>query len=195
MTTTRSRTTNPLINIILVFSVGLSALEISQLVFDPTNRSSLLSLEFNSVFESMFQSMFLSAENLVSFMAVLVAWLLSGMVAGVRAKSGFWGALAGFLGTLLGTGFLAFLNLDVLSDSTTITEFGLGTAACIIIACVAAYATGSATKEKPTLPKTVKTRKVWVASKSKEVWTCSKCGKTIPPGAFTCPTCGEPVIE
>ncbi|MFX0150665.1 MAG: hypothetical protein ACFFAJ_07805 [Candidatus Hodarchaeota archaeon] len=195
MTTTRPRTTNPLINIILVFSVGLSALEISQLVFDPTNRSSLISLEFTSVFESMFQSMFLSAENLVSFMAVLVAWLISGMVAGVRAKSGFWGALAGFFGTILGTGFLAILNSGNLSESTAITEFGLGTAACILIACVAAYATGTATKEEPTPKKTVRTRKAWAASKSKEVWTCNKCGKTIPPGAFTCPTCGEPVIE
>lgn len=196
MTTSRTKTTNPLINIMLVFSVGLSALEISQLVFDPNNATSLISLEFNSVFESMFRSMFLNAENLVSFMAVLVAWIISGMVAGVRAKSGFWGALAGFIGTLLGAGFLVILNLDVLSDSTpSQIDFGLGTAVCVLVACVAAYATGTATKEKPAPRKTVKTRKVWVASKSKEVWTCNRCGKSIPPGAFTCPSCGEPVIE
>ncbi|MFX0015641.1 MAG: hypothetical protein ACFFB2_11330 [Promethearchaeota archaeon] len=191
----KSKTTNPLINTILVFSVGLSALEISQLIFDRANAASLTTLEFNAVIESMFRGMFLSAETLVSFMAVLVAWIISGMIAGVRAKNAFWGAVAGFFGTILGAGLLVTLNLSLLEEAAALNQFILGTASCIIASCVAAYATGSATKIKPEPGKPKPTRKAWVASKAKEVWTCRKCGTSIPPGAFSCPTCGEPVIE
>jgi hypothetical protein len=192
MSKQRTTTTNPLINIILVFSVGLSALEISQLILDPQNAASLTTLDFNTVISSMFRGMFLSADNIGSFMAVLLAWAISGMVAGVRAKNGFWGALAGFIGTILGAGLLLSLNLEGTTQS--LIEFGLGTASCALVACVAAYATGTATKQKPTPIKTVKTRKAWAASK-KDVWKCNRCGENIPPGAFTCPSCGEPVIE
>lgn len=192
MSKQRTTTTNPLINIILVFSVGLSALEISQLILDPQNAASLTTLDFNTVISSMFRGMFLSADNIGSFMAVLLAWAISGMVAGVRAKNGFWGALAGFIGTILGAGLLLSLNLEGTTQS--LIEFGLGTAGCALVACVAAYATGTATKQKPTPIKTVKTRKAWAASK-KDVWKCNRCGENIPPGAFTCPSCGEPVIE
>ncbi len=195
MTTTRTTTTNPLINIVLVFTVGLSALELSQLIFDPSNANSLTTLALDLVVKSMFRGMFLSATNIVSFMAVLVAWILSGMVAGIRAKNGFWGATAGFIGTLLGAGFLILLNPNSLADSAAMTQFGLGTVACTLAACVAAYATGSATKPPPVAVKSVKTRKAWARSKEKEVWTCNRCGNSIPPGAFTCPTCGEAVIE
>ncbi|MFX0122651.1 MAG: hypothetical protein ACFFAE_03380 [Candidatus Hodarchaeota archaeon] len=197
MTTTRSttKTTNPIINTILVISVGLSALEISQLFFDPRNAASLTALDFNPVIESMFKGMFLSAETLVSFIAVWVAWIISGMIAGVRAKHGFWGAVAGFFGTIIGAGFLAVLNIDALQDSASLTPFILGTVACVLACCIAAYATGNATKVKVEVAKPAPTRKAWAASKTKEVWTCRKCGTNIPPGAFTCPTCGEPVIE
>ncbi|MHA2243378.1 MAG: zinc ribbon domain-containing protein [Candidatus Hodarchaeales archaeon] len=197
MTTTRSttKTTNPLINTVLVISVGLSALEISQLFFDRANAASLTSLDFNTVIESMFEGMFLSADTLTSFIAVLVAWIISGMIAGVRAKNGFWGAVAGFFGTLLGAGLLAVLSIDSLGETTAVTQFSLGVAACIIAACVAAYATGNASKVKAKPVKAKPTRKVWASSKSKEVWTCGRCGTNIPPGAFSCPTCGEPVIE
>ena len=176
MSQQRTTTTNPLINIVLVFSVGLSALEISQLILDPQNAASLTTLDFDTVLNSMFRGMFLSADNLVSFMAVLLAWAISGMVAGVRAKNGFWGALAGLIGTLLGAGLLLSLNLEGIT--TSLLEFGLGTAACALVACVAAYATGNATKQKTTPVKTVKTRKAWAASK-KEVWTCNRCGKKV----------------
>jgi RNA polymerase subunit RPABC4/transcription elongation factor Spt4 len=27
------------------------------------------------------------------------------------------------------------------------------------------------------------------------MWTCNRCKTSIPPGAFSCPKCGEPVIE
>jgi hypothetical protein len=191
----RTQTTNPLINIILVFSVGLSALELSQLIFDPSNAASLTTLELDAVLNSMFRGMFLSADTLVSFMSVLVAWILSGMVAGVRAKHGFWGAVASFIGTLLGAGFLASLNLNALTSTTAVFEFGMGTAACTLVACVAAYATGSATKVKPEKIKPTSTRKAWDESKLDKVWTCRRCGNKIPPGAFTCPSCGEAVIE
>ncbi len=196
MTTRRSttKTTNPMINTILVISVGLSALEISQLFFDPSNAASLTALELNPIVESMFEGMSLSATTLVSFIAVWVAWIISGMIAGVRAKHGFWGAVAGFFGTLIGAGFLAVLNTDALQDSASLTPFLLGTAACTLACCIAAYATGNATKVKAEAAKPKPTRKVWAASKTKE-WTCRKCGTNIPPGAFTCPTCGEPVIE
>lgn len=197
MATTRSTTTttNPLINTILVITVGLSALEISQLLFDPGNASSLTALELNPIVESMFKGMSLSADTLVSFIAVWVAWIISGMIAGVRAKHGFWGALAGLFGTLIAAGFLAVLNTGALQDTDSLTPFILGTAACTLACCVAAYATGNATKVKTEAAKPKPTRKAWVASKNKEVWTCRKCGTNIPPGAFTCPTCGEPVIE
>ncbi len=197
MTTTGSttKTTNPLINTVLVISVGLSALEISQLFFDRSNAASLTTLDFKTVIESMFKGMFLSADTLTSFMAVLVAWIISGMIAGVRAKNGFWGAVAGFFGTLIGAGLLAVLSIDSLGETTAVTQFSLGVVACILAACVAAYATGNASKAKAKPVKEKPTRKVWVASKSKEVWTCGRCGANIPPGAFSCPTCGEPVIE
>jgi ribosomal protein L40E len=190
-----TKTTNPIINTILVISVGLSALEISQLFFDPSNAASLTALELNPIVESMFEGMFLSAETLVSFIAVWVAWIISGMIAGVRAKHGFWGVVAGFFGTLLGAGFLAVLNIDALQMSTSLTSFILGTVACTLGCCIAAYATGNATKGKVKTTKPKPTRKAWAASKTKEVWTCRKCGTSIPPGAFSCPTCGEPVIE
>lgn len=197
MSTTRNKTqtTNPLINTVLVISVGLSALEISQLILDRSNAASLTTLDFNAVLVSMFEGMFLSVDTLVSFMAVLVAWILSGMVAGVRAKNGFWGAVAGFFGTIIGAGFLALLNMDSLQDTTSLSPFALGTVTCILATCVAAYATGSATKVKAISAKPMPTRKAWAASKSKEIWTCNRCGTSIPPGAFSCPTCGEPVIE
>lgn len=195
MARSRTQTTNPLINTILVFSVGLSTLELSQLIFDPSNAASLTTLELNAVLNSMFRGMFLSADTLVSFMSVLVAWILSGMVAGVRAKHGFWGAFAGFIGTLLGAGFLAALNTNALVNTTALIEFGTGTAACTLVACIAAYATGSATKVKPNKIKTTPTRKAWDESKLEKVWTCRRCGNKIPPGAFTCPSCGEAVIE
>ncbi|NHJ00501.1 MAG: hypothetical protein EAX86_00085 [Candidatus Heimdallarchaeota archaeon] len=188
------KTTNPLLNMILVFSAGLSALELAQLVFDPANVASLTSLEFNEVLAQMFRGMYLSASTITSFWAVLIAWIIAGMIAGVRAKHGFWGGIAGFFGTIIGIGFLVVLNIDILTSSDVIEFFG-GAAACILVATISAYATGNATKPKQTLTKTVKTRKAWDASKTKDVWTCSKCGNTIPPGAFQCPICSEPVIE
>ncbi|MFX1538973.1 MAG: hypothetical protein ACFFDI_32720, partial [Promethearchaeota archaeon] len=167
-TKSTTKTTNPLINTILVFSVGLSALEISQLFFDPQNAASLTSLELNSVFNSMFEGMFLSADTLVSFIAVFVAWMISGMIAGVRAKHGFWAVIAGFFGTLLGTGFLAVLNIDALQDSASLTPFIFGAVACLLGCCIFAYATGTATKAKAEPAKAKPTRKAWVASKTKE---------------------------
>ncbi|MHA2074992.1 MAG: hypothetical protein ACW97X_10260 [Candidatus Hodarchaeales archaeon] len=190
-----TKTTNPILNSILVFSVGLSALEFTLLIFNPSQAiRSITSLEFDSILLEMFEGMFLSADTLGSFWAVLVAWGISGLVAGVRAKIGTWGAIAGFFGTLGGAGFLASLNIASLSGET-IPKFGMGAVACIIIACISAYATGNATKEKPRKAKKVRTRKVWHESKTKEVWSCNRCGDSIPPGAFTCPKCGEPVIE
>jgi hypothetical protein len=197
MVTTKqsTATANPLINTILVFTVGLSALEISQLIFDPSNASSLTTLDFNDVFEQMFTGMFLSADTLVSFWAVLVAWGISGAIAGVRAKNGFWGAVAGFLGTITGAVFLGILNTSALSDSTSLVEFGMGTIACSLVACFAAFALGNATRIKSEPVQSKGTRKIWTAAKSKDVWKCNKCGNSIPPGAFNCPVCGEPVIE
>jgi hypothetical protein len=190
-----AKTTNPLINTILVFSVGLSALEIAQLVFDPRNATSLTTFAFQPVLQSMFEGMFLSAGSLTSFWAVLVAWGISGAIAGVRAKNGFWGGFAGLLGTILGAGFLASANIAALSDTSALTEFGLGTVACMLVASITAVALGNATKvtEETTIEKD-RTRKVWATSKQ-EVWSCKRCGNQIPPGAFSCPTCGEPVIE
>ena len=191
----QTKTTNPLINIILVFSVGLSALEISQLIFDPSKAAALTSLEFNQVFDSMYEGMFLSADSLSSFYAVLVAWTISGMVAGVRAKHGFLGAFAGFMGTLLGSGLLLIVHFSSAAEIQIASEFIIGVIAAILVATVAAYATGTATKPKKAAPKYKKTRKAWDASKTKEVWTCNRCGTKLPPGAFSCPSCGEPVIE
>jgi hypothetical protein len=192
---TPTRTTNPLINTILVFSVGLSALELSQLIFDPANAiSSITSLELDSVLRQMFQGMFLNADKLASFSAVLVAWGISGVIAGVRAKNGTWGAIAGFFGTIFGAVFLVMLNLSAFTGSS-VPEFAIGTVACVFIACLAAYATGNATRVKHAPVSKVKTRKVWHESKSKDVWSCNRCGESIPPGAFACPNCGEPVIE
>lgn len=189
------KTTNPIINTILVFSVGLSALELSQLIFDPANAiSSITSLELDSVLRKMFQGMFLNAESISSFWAVLVAWGISGVIAGVRAKNGTWGAIAGFFGTIFGAGFLVLFNLSSLTGSS-VQEFAIGTIACIFMTCIAAYATGNATRVKSVPVTKVKTRKAWHESKSKEVWSCNRCGESIPPGAFTCPKCGEPVIE
>lgn len=192
---TPAKTTNPLINTILVFSVGLTALELSQLIFDPTNAiNSITSFELNGIFNSMFNSMFLKADSLASFWAALIAWGISGLVAGVRAKSGGLGLLAGFFGITLGAGFLALFNVSSL-EGQAIVEFGLGTMACLFITCLAAFATGNATRVKYTPPQNVRTRKVWHDSKSKEMWTCNRCKTSIPPGAFSCPECGEPVIE
>ncbi|MFW9855813.1 MAG: hypothetical protein ACFFFG_12180 [Candidatus Thorarchaeota archaeon] len=190
-----AKTTNPLINVILVFSVGLSALEIAQLVFDPANATSLTTLAFQPVLQSMFQGMFLSSDSLTSFWAVLVAWGISGAIAGVRARNGFWGGFAGLLGTILGAGFLASANINALSTNSALVEFGLGTTACTLVACITAFVTGNATKvvEEPNIEKE-RTRKVWAKSKQ-EIWTCKRCGNRIPPGAFSCPSCGEPVIE
>jgi multisubunit Na+/H+ antiporter MnhG subunit len=191
----QTRTTNPIINIILVFSVGLSALEIAQLIFDPSNTAALTSLEFSQVFDSMYESMFLSADSLSSFWAVLIAWAISGMIAGVRAKHGFFGAFAGFLGTLLGSGLLLIAHFSSAAAIEVANEFIFGVIAATLVTTVAAYATGTATKPKKVEPKYKKTRKAWDASKTKEVWTCNRCGTKLPPGAFSCPSCGEPVIE
>lgn len=190
-----AKTTNPLINTILVISVGLSALEISQLLFDPNNATSLTTFAFQPVLQSMFEGMFLSAGSLTSFWAVLVAWGISGAIAGVRAKNGFWGGFAGLLGTIIGAGFLATANIAALSGTSALMEFGLGTVACVLVAGVAGVAFGNATKvtEGPTVKKG-RTRKVWAAS-NQDVWTCKRCKNPIPPGAFSCPSCGEPVIE
>ena len=191
----RTKSTNPLINTILVFSVGLSTLEISQLLFGSSQIAALTSLQFNQVFESMYSSMLLSAESLSEFWAVLVAWGLSGMVAGIRAKHGFLAVFAGFFGVLLGSGLLLIVHFSNQAVITVSGEFIVGVIACILITCVAAYATGTATKPKKAPPKVKKTRKAWDSSKTKDVWTCNRCKSTIPAGAFTCPTCGEPVIE
>jgi hypothetical protein len=193
--TSKSQTTNPLINTILVFSVGLSALEISQLIFDPRNAETLTNLDFGGVFETMYQGMLFSTVTLASFWAVLVAWALSGMVAGVRAKNGGLGAFAGFLGTALGSGFLFIVHFSTAAEISISVEFIIGALASALVAGVAGYATGTATKPKKVAPKMKKTRKAWDASKTEEVWTCNRCGNKIPPGAFTCPACGEPVIE
>ncbi len=188
MTTQRTKTANPILNTFAVFGVGTA-------VLGGVATLTVSSFEFNEIYTQMFKGMFLSFDNLIDFWAVFVAWALAGMVAGVRAKNGFWGAIAGFFGTLLGVGLLAVLNLAALEESTAILEFGLGTAACVIVTCAAAYITGSATKVKVKPAKPKPTRKVWTASKEKEVWTCNRCGNSIPPGAFSCPSCGEPVIE
>ena len=63
----RTKSTNPLINTILVFSVGLSTLEISQLLFGSSQIAALTSLQFNQVFESMYSSMLLSADTMKGF--------------------------------------------------------------------------------------------------------------------------------
>ena len=191
----RTKTTNPLINTILVISVGLSALEISQLIFDPAKAAAITSLRFDQVFENMYKGMFLSAENLAAFWSVLIAWAISGMVAGVRSKNGFWGAFAGFIGTILGSGLLLVVHFGSESNLTFANEFIIGVVASTLVAGIAAYATGSATKPKKKAEKHKKTRKAWDASKTKDVWMCNRCGQKIPPGAFTCPNCGEPVIE
>ncbi|MHA1971640.1 MAG: hypothetical protein ACTSW1_01535 [Candidatus Hodarchaeales archaeon] len=193
---TSTKTTNPLINTLLVISVGLSALEIAQLIFDPSHAASLTSLDFNAVITQMFSGMFLNAETLPSFWSVLIAWGISGLIAGVRAKSGFWGALAAFLGTIMGGALLLVANLTDLTSSQLV-EFAIGTLACVLIACIFAYGTGKATKAKKSAPKLRSTRKVWDSSSksAQKVWKCNKCGNTIPPGAFSCPNCGEPVIE
>ena len=193
--TSQTKTTNPIINTILVFSVGLSALEISQLIFDPTKAESLTNLDFSGVFETMYQGMLFSGETLASFWSVLIAWALSGMVAGVRAKNGALGAFAGFLGTILGSALLLLTHFSMSPEIVIASDFIIGTVASALVASVAAYATGTATKPKTVAPKTKKTRKAWDASKTKEVWTCNRCGEKIPPGAFSCPNCGEPVIE
>lgn len=194
-TKSRTKTTNPLINTILVISVGLSALEISQLIFDPSNATAITSLRFDKVFETMYQGMFLKAETLNSFWSVLIAWVISGMVAGVRAKHGFLGAIAGFFGTILGSVLLLLVHFGSGIGLTIEYEFIIGMVASTLVACIAAYATGTATKPKKTPVKHKKTRKAWDASKTKDVWMCNRCGQKIPPGAFTCPNCGEPVIE
>ena len=191
----QTKSTNPIINTVLVFSVGLSALEISQLLFGSSQVAALTSLQFNQVFESMYSSMLFSADSLSVFWTVLVAWGISGMIAGVRAKNGFLAAFAGFFGTLLGSGLLLVVHF---SNQTVITisgEFIIGVIASTLITCIAAYATGTATKPKKTPPKVKKTRKAWDNSKIKDVWTCNRCKSMIPAGAFTCPKCGEPVIE
>ncbi|MHA1977422.1 MAG: zinc ribbon domain-containing protein [Candidatus Hodarchaeales archaeon] len=190
-----TKTTNPLINTILVISVGLSALEISQLIFDPANATAITSLRFDHVFENMYQGMFLRAESLSSFWSVLIAWAISGMVAGVRAKHGFLGALAGFIGTILGSSLLLVVHFGSEASFTLANEFIIGVVASTLVAVIAAYATGTATKPKKKSVKYKKTRKAWDASKTQDVWMCNRCGKKIPPGAFTCPNCGEPVIE
>ena len=89
------------------------------------------------------------------------------------------------------------LNLTtfVTMDTTDSISFIIGATACILASCIAAYATGTATKPKPVQAEAKRTRKVWAASKAKEVWTCNRCGDNIPPGAFSCPNCGEAVIE
>ncbi|PWI48442.1 hypothetical protein CEE45_06835 [Candidatus Heimdallarchaeota archaeon B3_Heim] len=194
-TESRTKTTNPLINTILVISVGLSALEISQLIFDPSKAAAITSLRFDHVFANMYQGMFLRAETLTSFWSILVAWAISGMVAGVRAKHGLLGAIAGFFGTLLGSSLLLVVHFGSETNVTIANEFIFGVVASTLVACIAAYATGTATKPKKASVKYKKTRKAWDASKTKDVWMCSRCGQKIPPGAFTCPNCGEPVIE
>jgi hypothetical protein len=191
----RVKTTNPLINTILVISVGLSALEISQLIFDPANAAAITSLRFDHVFENMYQGMFLRAESLSSFWSVLMAWAISGMVAGVRAKHGFLGGIAGFFGTVLGSGLLLTVHFGTETNFTIANEFIMGVIASVLVASIAAYATGTATRPKKTAVAYKRTRKAWDASKTKEVWMCNRCGQKIPPGAFTCPNCGEPVIE
>lgn len=189
-----NKTTNPIINTILVLSIGLSALELSQLIFDPSHAASLTALDFNAVIQQMFYGMNLNATTLYSFWAVLVAWAISGLIAGIRAKSGFWGGFAGFFGTILGAAFLLIVNVPTI-ELGAISEFIFGTISCAIVATITAYATGSATKVKKPVPKSVPTRKIWSTDSTKKIWICNKCGEKIPPGAFSCPKCGELVIE
>jgi hypothetical protein len=191
----KPRTTNPIINTILVFTVGLSVLEIGQLVFDPAKATAITSMRLDVVFENMYNGMFLTADSLASFSAVLIAWAISGMVAGVRAKHGTLAIMAGFFGTLIGSGFLLIVHFSNEAAINVSGEFVAGVIAATLVTCVAAYATGTATKPKKAKPKYKKTRKAWDVSKTQEVWMCNKCGTKIPPGAFTCASCGEPVIE
>ena len=90
---------------------------------------------------------------------------------------------------------LYYLALPGDNSSNAFYEFIMGVIASVLVATIAAYATGTATKPKKTTVKHKKTRKAWDVSKTKEVWMCNRCGQKIPPGAFTCPNCGEPVIE
>lgn len=193
----RTKTTNPITNIILVLSVGLSVLEFSQLIFDSSNSSSLLNLDFNGVLNSLFYGLFLSADSLGSFWAIAFAWLISGAVAGVRAKSAFWGSFAGFFGSILGIAIIISINIGrVSNDESVLIPLALGSATCVLITTITAFMTGRATKPKKITKKTQKrTRKIWAQGKEKELWTCKKCGSDIPPGAFACPRCGEAVIE
>ncbi|MFX1285228.1 MAG: hypothetical protein ACFFB5_16365 [Promethearchaeota archaeon] len=188
MTKESTKTANPILNAIAAFGVGTS-------VLGGVATLTVSSFDLTTIYTQMFNGMFLSFDNLIDFWSVFGAWALAGMVAGVRAKNGFWGAIAGFFGTLLGVGLISILNLTALENSTAILEFGLGTAACILVTCATAFIIGSAIKVKPKPAKPKPTRKAWAASKEKEVWVCRKCGTNIPPGAFSCPNCGEPVIE
>ncbi len=191
MTTQRkekAKTPNPILNAVTVFGIGTT-------VLGGTSSLTLSSLDLSQVYTQMFNGMFLSFNELTAFWAVFVAWIIAGTIGGVRAKNGFWGAVAGFFGSLSGVVFLVTANLTALEDSTALLEFSMGAAACIIITCAAAYIFGASIKAKPIKEKPKPTRKAWVASKTKEVWTCNRCGANIPPGAFSCPACGEPVIE
>lgn len=184
----QAKTANPILNAFTVFGVGTT-------VLGGTSSLTLSSLDISQVYTQMFNGMFLSITALASFWAVFVAWTIAGTIGGLRAKNGFWGAVAGFFGSLGGIIFLATAHLTALEDSTALLEFTMGALACIIITCATAYIFGAAIKAKPVKEKPKPTRKAWAASKTKEVWTCNRCGASIPPGAFSCPSCGEPVIE
>jgi hypothetical protein len=155
-----------------------------------------------------------SIEDLGSFIAILLSWVVAAAVAGFRAKSAIRGAAAAFLGTVLGAFIIGFFLTGIIvldinwillgtGELITINESKMGTLGpfftgivlLLIASMITGFATGSLVKEKPVQRKLGRSTKTWESGKHKSKWKCSKCKAPIPAGAMVCPKCRTPVIE
>jgi len=127
---------------------------------------------------------------------------LTGIVAVVLEISG--GVLA-VANTILGPLIAdpnAQIDLSALSAAFPLPEEFLGFAAGVLLALMictilgAAIGAFSRRREARTGPAKAipRTRRAWAAG-STTSWNCPRCGKPLPPGAFTCPNCGASALE
>ncbi|MHA2270264.1 MAG: hypothetical protein ACXACI_00265 [Candidatus Hodarchaeales archaeon] len=183
---------NPLLNGIQVLSIGLTLTAGLALV----NAWSGGFPDPEDILSGLFDVMSVEGPADINeyFVAVLIGWGISGLAAGVRAKHPVTGAFSAFVGIVLAVVLIVFLTLSVEAVANEdILPFAFGVVASLFVCCVAAIASGRATR--PTARKVKRKKRARGAWDKKSQWKCSRCKEDLPPGALTCPSCGTPVIE
>jgi len=154
------------------------------------------SIANNMFFETLTKFYIQDMSSLLPFTSVLIAWTITGFVAGIMEKKALRGAITTMI-TLV-VNFCLFLGLGTLTGGE-IGEWIIGTLlgglGVIVVASIAGYVGGKYAKTKTKTKTKRRDRKIWKNEKYADRWICSNCGEKIPPGSMNCPNCGAGVIE